>query len=549
MKFYKKIGGIFLILSALYCNSARASLYWNIESGIKEYEKSNFSFAKNYFIQYTNNNPNDKDGYLWLGKTYLKLKDKKNAIENFEKLYQLYKNENDIENINFKNKINDSNSEYQDLAKSNFDKGKYKDAEFYADKILENDPMAYSALFIKARIAHINKNNDLAREYLKRAIIFDNKLLKTNLAKTLNIVHVPEPTEKEYATLVYNSYFTGDTEKAIHYLKAYLQKNNTDVGMYNLLCDLYLSNNSKTEALNTLIEAKKLNEKNIKSYLTEAKLKPENEEELLKKAYEINPNNQEVLLNLGNYYLKKEDYKNSEKYFSILVNINDGLYEGYFGYIYSLIENNEIDEAVKLIRKASSINPNVSELDILLAKICIIKDEYKEALEYTKEALKKDKNPDYYLISSELNYILGNYNASIQAIAQTLRIPYQAQNPKKLQELYVKNYLKKEYYKDVEKYIDNNEKLDKNSLLYKYILYKLYKYKNKDDKANQLYTKISKFKPSTKNDYLIFSEILFEEKNKQEAIDFLDGAIKKKPEYSALFERQKNKLEFMSNKK
>ncbi len=548
MKFYKKISIISLILLAISYKSADASLYWNIESGIKEYRKNNFSFAKNYFIQYINNNPNDKDGYWWLGKTYLKLNDKKSASENFEKSYKLYKNEIEIGNISFKNETGENDSEFLDFAKDSFDKGKYKEAELFANKILENDPMSYGALFIKARIAYINKDNDLAKEYLKSAIIFNSKLLETNLAKTLNILHVPEPSEKEYTALIYNSYFTGETEKTIHYLKAYLE-NNKNIEMYNLLSHLYLINNSHSELAETISETRKLNEKNITSYIIEAKINPAREEELLKKAYEINPNNQEVLLNLGNYYLKNEDYKNSEKYFSTLINMNDGLYEGYFGYIYSLIENNKIDEAVKSLRKASLINPNVSELNILLAKICIAKGEYKEALEYTKEALKKDKNPDYYLISSEINYILGDYNASIQAIGRTLGFTYQVQNPKKLRELYVKNYLKKEYYEDIEKYIDNNEKLDKNSLLYKYILYKLYKYKNKDDKANQLSVKIFKFKPSTKNDCLIFSEILLEEKNKQEAINFLDSVIKKKSEYSVILEKQKNKIEFMSNRK
>ena len=137
-------------------------------------------------------------------------------------------------------------------------------------------------------------------------------------------------------------------------------------------------------------------------------------EETLLKAYKINPNNLNVLLELGNYYLKNKDYFNSRKYFEILIAVNDNLAEGYFGYIYSLLETFEIELAIQNIRKFTFLNPDSSEADYLLAKICDKKSEKKEALEYLTSALQKTKNIYYYLDRAKINYELNNYNESLE---------------------------------------------------------------------------------------------------------------------------------------
>ena len=105
-------------------------------------------------------------------------------------------------------------------------------------------------------------------------------------------------------------------------------------------------------------------------------------QEILLNAYEINPNNQQVLLEIGNYYLRKKDFVNANKYFETLINVNDKLYEAYFGYVYSSAEIGKIEEAMNFVRNLSSLNPQTNETYFLLAKICENKGNYKEALDY-----------------------------------------------------------------------------------------------------------------------------------------------------------------------
>ena len=60
----KKIKFLILTLSLiLSVNTLQASFLWNINFGIKKFKNNEFKEAKNYFLDYTKNNPNDKDGY------------------------------------------------------------------------------------------------------------------------------------------------------------------------------------------------------------------------------------------------------------------------------------------------------------------------------------------------------------------------------------------------------------------------------------------------------------------------------------------------------
>ena len=92
------------IISLLLLSCSKASLLFDIQTGIKEYRLNNYDFAKNYFISYINNNPNDKDGYFWYAKTLEKTDSKKYSsiiLENYKKAYELTLNDKNIEKITF----------------------------------------------------------------------------------------------------------------------------------------------------------------------------------------------------------------------------------------------------------------------------------------------------------------------------------------------------------------------------------------------------------------------------------------------------------------
>ena len=423
----KKIKNIITIFFFLFftISSANASLLWDINYGIEQYRKSNFKGARDYLLNYIKSNPNNEEGYYWLAKTYWGLKDDKSANENFKKAHELTIKEKNIEKLEFNYDSSSNLEDYFDMAAAYFEIGDLKNAVFYADMMLKINPKSPSAYFIKAKIAQINGENDKAVEFINKAIIFNNKLIKTNLAKSLNVTKLPEMTLEMYEIFALEAYFSPDTTSAIRYCRKYLEVNPANIDMTNLLIDLYIKNNEFSSAQSLIDSALIDNGNNIQTILYQAKLydlkNDERYEGTLLNAFKINPNNAQVLLTLGNYYLKKEDYTSAKKYFEILVNVNDSLYEGYFGYIYSLIEAYEVESAMNLIRKFISFNPDSSEGYFLLAKICEKKGDYKEAYDYLTQAIERAANSQYYLSRGVINYELKDFQESIDDLKKSTK--------------------------------------------------------------------------------------------------------------------------------
>ena len=305
----KKIYTIFFFL-CLITGFSKASLLWGINYGIDLYRSNNFKLAKDYFIEYIKSNPNDKDGYYWLARSYFNLKDEKKANENFEKSYELLMKEKNIEKIDFKLNTSSNLEDYFDMAVMFFESGDLKEAETYADLMLKINEKSPSAYFIKAKIAQLEGDNQKAVEYINKAIIFNNKLIKTNLAKSLNIKQLPEMTLEMYEVFALEAYFSNDIASAIRYCRKYLNIKSDNVDILNMLVDLYIKNNDLGLAQILLDENQDI--ANIYTLLYQAKIyeikNDEKLESILLSAYKINPNNQNVLLELGNFYLKKGDY-------------------------------------------------------------------------------------------------------------------------------------------------------------------------------------------------------------------------------------------------
>lgn len=543
----KKIKKIILIFFFLFftINSARASLLWDINYGISEYRKNNFKVARDYFLNYIKSNPNNEEGYYWLAKTYWGLKDDKNANENFKKAHELTIKEKNIEKLEFNYDTSSNLEDYFDMAAAYFETGNLKDAVFYADMMLKINPKSPSAYFIKAKIAQINGENDKAVEYINKAIIFNNKLIKTNLAKSLNVTKLPEMTLEMYEIFALEAYFSPDTTSAIRYCRKYLEINPSNTDMTNMLIDLYIKNNEFSLAQNLIDSALNENGNNIQTILHQAKLynlkNDERYENTLLNAFKINPNNAQVLLILGNYYLKNEDYDNAKKYFEILVNVNDSLYEGYFGYIYSLIETHEVESAMNLIRKFISFNPDSSEGYFLLAKICEKQGNYKDSYDYLTQAIERAKNSQYYLLRGIINYQLKDYQKSIDDLKMANNLPKTEKVTSIVNDYLIKNYLKVNDLINAQIHINKKLSLDKNRIMYKYNLYVLYKKQGDEKRALELFGEIKKFKPSTVQEYIDMAEIYLEEGKIEQANKILDKASKKFPK-NYLVEAQKNKI-------
>lgn len=546
----KKIKNIITIFFFLFftISSANASLLWDINYGIEQYRKSNFKGARDYLLNYIKSNPNNEEGYYWLAKTYWGLKDDKSANENFKKAHELTIKEKNIEKLEFNYDSSSNLEDYFDMAAAYFEIGDLKNAVFYADMMLKINPKSPSAYFIKAKIAQINGENDKAVEFINKAIIFNNKLIKTNLAKSLNVTKLPEMTLEMYEIFALEAYFSPDTTSAIRYCRKYLEVNPANIDMTNLLIDLYIKNNEFSSAQSLIDSALIDNGNNIQTILYQAKLydlkNDERYEGTLLNAFKINPNNAQVLLTLGNYYLKKEDYTSAKKYFEILVNVNDSLYEGYFGYIYSLIEAYEVESAMNLIRKFISFNPDSSEGYFLLAKICEKKGDYKEAYDYLTQAIERAANSQYYLSRGVINYELKDFQESIDDLKKAQNLPKTEKTTSLANDYLIKSYLKVNDLINAQIHLNKKLSLDKNRIMYKYNLYVLYKKQGDEKKALELFGEIKKFKPSTVQEYIDMAQIALEEGKIEQANKILERASKKFPK-NFLVESQKNKIKFL----
>lgn len=525
----KKHLKIFLFLAFL-SGISKASLLWDINYGINLYQKNSLKSASEYFADYIISNPNDEDGYYWLAKTYDKLKDSRSANENFKKAHEIALKKKNIEKIDFNINTQSNVEDYFDMAAMYFEAGDLKQANMYADLMLKVNPKSSSAYFVKAKIAQIEGDEQKAKDYINQAIIFNNKLIKTNLAKSLNIRQLPQMTLEMYETFALEAYFSSDIKSAIRYLRKYLDINPNNIEISNLLIDCYIKNDELFLAQNLIDSIMNLSN-NIQTILYQAKIyQLRNDERLettLLNAYKINPNNSQVLLELGNYYLKKQDYLNSKRYFEILINVDDGLYEGYFGYILSLAELKKTSEAMSLIRKISQLNNETSELDYLLAKICYADGNLLETLDYLNIAIDKAKNPNYYSFRAQVNYELKNYDDSISDLKMISKLPNSTDSTSLAEDYLIKNYLKINDLISAQMYLNKKTALDKNRIMYKYNLYVFYKLQGNEKIAEIQLENVKKAKPQTKIDYIDLSEFYLEEKKPNEAIKILDKGIKK----------------------
>jgi len=542
----KKIKYIFLAITLLQSVS-QAGLFWDYRIGVKQFQNGNYDFSRNYFEDYVLNNPNDKNGYYWLAKTYQKLtpseENKHKIKENFKKSFELSYLEKDIEETIFASDNISEEEDYFDMASLYFEKGDFKETELYADMILKVNPKSASAYFIKAQIANINNDEQKAKEFLNQAIILNNNFLKTKLAKKFEINIVPETSKETYNFFILDSYYNGNIKEAINNAVKLLAIDLDDVESYVILANLYFEDGQIEKAEEKLIQAKNLNKETLKLNLLEAKIanaKEEKTRELkaLLGAYKLNPNNEEMLYKLGEYYFLQKDWENSRKYFENLVNIDNFFYEAYFGYIYSLINLGKADLALYEARKLSNLNPNASDTEFLFAKICELNGEFNQALAYLNKAIEKSENVKYYIEKAKINYILEDYPQTIMDLKEANFSINSFSDEQEINEYFAKTYLKMKDIENSRKYIEIQKNLDKNRIIYKYNLYNLYKLQGNEHQSEELLKSLKKFKPVKLMDFIDLSEFYFEQKGLDEAINLLNLGIKKYSDKIELYYQQ-----------
>lgn len=547
---------IFFLCIFCFQFCADASFLKNIEDGISLYEKGYFDNAREYFENYIINNPNDEDGYYWLAKTFSKISKDDDTLsnKNFKKAYEIILKKRNIEKAYFNSDENVNLEDYFDIATTYFEAGRYDKSDKYADLMLKIDPQSALAYFVKAKVAYTKGENEKAKEHLEHAIMHNNEIIKTNLAAMLEIKQVPDTSKDVYYYRAIEKFFEGNLKETKNNIEKYTELDNQNVEMKNFLVDLAFKTGDIALAQKTVDEVFNANPKNIQNYVNQTKIykfngEQEKIESILNKAAKINPNNKELLQGYANYYLDKKDYENSKKYFENLIFVDDKYYEAYFGYIYSLIQLKDFDNAVVWVRKASALNPSTSEIPYLLAQICILNAQYDEALGYINDAIKKEQNPNYYFELAKLNYILEKYPAAIINLNDAIELSdSDAKSKEEMYEYLAKCYFKIQDIKSVKKLTTDKNKLDKNKIMYKYILYKLCKLESNEKEASFYFLQLKKAKPSTEADYINLSEFYFEEFGIDSATKFLEEGEKRFPNSASLYS-QKLKLHYFADNK
>ena len=532
MKIKNKIFLIFLFL-LFGAKGLEASFLWNIYDGVSYFQKNDFNNAINEFKTFEKYNPNDKNTYFWLAKTYLKTpKQEALAQKNLKKFYELYSQEKNTEKISYEPINNQQIEDYFDMAIMYFEEGNFFEANYYADMILKINPKSSSAYFIKAKLAQLEKKEDIAKTFLNKAIALNNDILRTNLAKSLNIYSLPELTKEIYLTFAQEAFFYLDMSNAIKNAKKYIELDKTNSNVYSLLIEAYLAQGNIQGAKEVLFEAQKLFSNNLQLKFLDAQIANiENDTEkranALEQAYKINPNNKQVLYELSNLYIQKQDFKKANEISRTLVIVDDLMYEAYFNLIYSSIKIADIDFAVSNIRKLSELNENKSELNYLLSLICQYQGDFKNSKGYLLQALKEDENAQYYLDLAKIEYLEKNYSLCEKYLLEGLKIAKNSTVRNEIEDYLIKSYLKNNNFKLAQNYLFKKTTLDKNRIIYKYNLYILNKTRD-NSRAQKELKQIVKIKPLFEMDYLDLSEIYFDENKPQEAIKLLDKALKKK---------------------
>ena len=213
--------------------------------------------------------------------------------------------------------------------------------------------------------------------------------------------------------------------------------------------------------------------------------------------------------------MDSENYAQAKKYFEALVSVDDKLYEGYFGYIYSLVKMGNIELAQNLIRTMSSLAPDNGEVNYILSLICEASGDYKDAFDYIQNAIKKEKNSLYYVEAGKLGYILGNYDDSIKYLSPVI-------NNKTAQEYLLLNYARQNNIAKIKEILASSTALDKNRIIYKYYLYKIYQSNSNIELNSLLRQKLVKIE-----DYIDIAQINVLEKRDENARKILNNAFKK----------------------
>ena len=553
MRFKKRI--LIVLLALLIQSQGFSSPLWNIETGVNLINSQKYAEAAKFFEGYVKSSPNDSDGHYYLGLCYKNLNKMDKSAYHLQKSYELSKN---LEKINVAPKYTAESStedDYLDMANMYYDSGNYIKALQYTDLILNVNPNNINGLILKTKIYYNQNNQNQARVYFKKALMLDNSLLTSVWAKNLGVTAIPKYDFDYYNTKGLEYYYSGDSKGALNYFNKAIEINPKNAQVYNNIALCYLQLNDFDNAKTALNKALRVDKDFNLTYLNLAKYealknnalkKPgkqtdtnKQREKYLKEALKVNPNSKYAYLELGNYYLENKDYALANSNFKNAVLIDGNFYEALMGLGISYVEEGNLSDGIKALRKASTASgAAVKNPDMLyyLAKICVANANFNEAKKYLTDAIKQGENHNYYFELGKIYYSENDYSSAQNAFKKAMELDLDFEL-----EADIYNYLGLIEYKnfDTEQAIYMFKKaieLDPKRAMYLYNLAQAYRSLGDKNAYSKEINAIANLKPRTVQDFLDFSTIYYDKKNTPVAIKVLNDGISKYPDERSLYE-------------
>ena len=553
MRFKKRI--LIVLLALLIQSQGFSSPLWNIETGVNLINSQKYAEAAKFFEKKIKSSPNDSDGHYYLGLCYKNLNKMDKSAYHLQKSYELSKN---LEKINVAPKYTAESStedDYLDMANMYYDSGNYIKALQYTDLILNVNPNNINGLILKTKIYYNQNNQNQARVYFKKALMLDNSLLTSVWAKNLGVTAIPKYDFDYYNTKGLEYYYSGDSKGALNYFNKAIEINPKNAQVYNNIALCYLQLNDFDNAKTALNKALRVDKNFNLTYLNLAKYealknnalkKPgkqtdtnKQREKYLKEALKVNPNSKYAYLELGNYYLENKDYALANSNFKNAVLIDGNFYEALMGLGISYVEEGNLSDGIKALRKASTASgAAVKNPDMLyyLAKICVANANFNEAKKYLTDAIKQGENHNYYFELGKIYYSENDYSSAQNAFKKAMELDLDFEL-----EADIYNYLGLIEYKnfDTEQAIYMFKKaieLDPKRAMYLYNLAQAYRSLGDKNAYSKEINAIANLKPRTVQDFLDFSTIYYDKKNTPVAIKVLNDGISKYPDERSLYE-------------
>lgn len=538
-------------LALIVMQSAFSSPNWNIKNGIELVNNKKYDAAAKFFEGYLKSNPNDSDGHYYLGICYKNLNMLQKSSQHLQKSYELSRNLEKINVSPITNYDDSTEDDYLDMANMYFDSGDYKKAIQYADLMININPNSVNAFILKTKVYSKTGNQNQARVYFKKALMLDSSLVNSIWAKSLGVTKVPQYNHDYYNIKGLEYYYSADIKNAVKYFNKAIEMEGNNPAVYNNLALCYMKTNDFDNAKKALNKALRVDRNFNLTYINLAKLESlksslENKtgpnpkvEKYLNQAIKINPNNKHAYLELGNYYLQNKEYSLASKNFQNAILIDGNFFEALMGLGISYVEEGNLSDGIKVLRKASTIaKDGIKNPDMLyyLAKICIANSQFNEAKGYLLDAVRQNENKNYYFELGKIYFNEQDWASSENAFKKAMELDLDFELEA---DLY--NYFGLIEYKnfDTEKAIYMFKKavdLEPNRAMYLYNLAQAYKSLGNNDAYAKEINAIAGLKPKTVQDFLDFSTIYFDKKNTQTAIKILDDGISKYPEERSLYE-------------